>query len=369
MSDMTNEPSDGERRAVDRRSGEDRRRPVVTNSWQGAAWSDQRIQFITRYLFGALTWVYMNLVHTFRTDWMSLTQMNLMIVSYFVWVTAVMLHARRYEYSPFRFRLAMWIDVLYVSILVLNDPYTVPLMSMIYIIIVLGNGMRYGMQSFTESLIACFLGAMITLTLRYAGSLNGMSGGVIFMNVFGGIILIYAYILMYRVDAARREHERNSMTDPLTGLMNRGGFMDAAEQLMDIVREHRHSCTLMFCDMDKFKQINDSAGHAEGDRVLQAVAGIIRKNIRQVDLAGRYGGDEFVVVLDGTGIDDAEHIGLRIQQEVRQWALGNDLDVSLTIGVGEAMKHGESLQDLLDNVDKALYRSKQEHGAGGLCRA
>ncbi len=358
-----------ERRAVERRSGEDRRRPQATSAWQGAAWSDQRIQFITRYLFGALTWVYMNHVHTFRPDWMSLTQMNLLIVSYFVWVTLVLLHARRHEYSPTRFRIAMWVDVLYVSVLVLNDPYSVPLMSMIYIIIVLGNGMRYGMQSFTESLIACFLGAMITLTLRYAGSLNGMSGGVIFMNVFGGIILIYAYILMYRVDSARREQERNSVLDPLTGLLNRGGFMDKAAQMMEFVRDNPHRCTLMFCDMDKFKQINDSAGHAEGDRVLKAVAGIIRENIRQVDLAGRYGGDEFVIILDGTGIDDAEHIALRIQQGVRRWAQENGLDVSITIGIGEAMTHGDSLQALLDSVDKALYRSKQTHGAGGLCRA
>lgn len=334
--------------------------------WVVPSWADQRTQFLTRYLFAILGVVYFNFVFEYKSPWLSLDRINMLLGIYLLALTVFFFHGYFKPDSVVRFRLAMWFDIVMVSIIVINDPFAVPLTSMVYIVIVLGNGMRYGMRCFSEALVGSFIAAMVSLTLRYSGSFHELTPGVVFLNVFGAIILVYAYILMSRVDATRRVFEHSSRVDPLTGLMNRTALDEAAAEMFGEVNRVSTKLVVMFADLDKFKSVNDTLGHHEGDRVLCEVSKIIQNAIREKDLAARYGGDEFVILLRNTSLEDAEPIARRIQQDLDVWAEQNALDIGITIGAGEAPTHGASFQTLLSRVDRALYRSKYSNRGSGL---
>ena len=126
---------------------------------------------------------------------------------------------------------------------------------------------------------------------------------------------------------------------------------------------------MLFADLDRFKAVNDELGHAAGDLVLKQFAEIIRSSIRSSDIAARFGGDEFVMLLENTGPEEAECVATRIQQQVNYWASENSIDVSVTFGLGEAPTHGDNFHSLLEQVDRALYHSKTTHTGGGLAHA
>jgi diguanylate cyclase (GGDEF)-like protein len=355
-----------QRRSNDSRTGGERRARRERREQEAAGmrfptWKEQSVQFLTRYLFVVLGVLFFNFSGDFTPRWMSLQAINAAFALYLVVNTACLLHARRHPVSPARYRLAMWVDIALVSFSMLNDPYDIPPSLLVFIMVVLGNGMRYGMRLFGEALTGCFAGAMLVLTLRSAG----LTPGVMFLNLFGGIILIYAYILMSRIESSRRQLEQSSTVDGLTGLMNRRALFEAAE---GIFRKLGGSgrLTVMFADLDKFKAVNDTHGHARGDEVLKQFSNIVRDSIRDADIAARYGGDEFVLVLTDTPLDLARQVAERIQAGVADWAQANGLDVSVTIGMGEAPTHGDSLATLLERVDQALYRSKLSGSCGGV---
>jgi diguanylate cyclase (GGDEF)-like protein len=102
-----------------------------------------------------------------------------------------------------------------------------------------------------------------------------------------------------------------------------------------------------------------------GDQVLQKLGAILRESIRGGDVAARYGGDEFVILLNNATLDEGEQIGRRIQESVNDYARTQGLDFSVTIALGEAPTHGSSIDVLMDRVDEALYRCKSQRGSIG----
>jgi diguanylate cyclase (GGDEF)-like protein len=259
----------------------------------------------------------------------------------------------------------MWIDVVMVSVCVLHDPYDIPPSLLAFIMVVLGNGMRYGMRLFGEALTGSFAGAMIALSLRAAGNAAGITPGVMFLNLFGGIILIYAYILMSRIEASRQRLEEQSSVDTLTGLMNRRALFEAAHPLFDRL-EGDSRLVVMFADLNKFKLINDTYGHATGDEVLRQFSGILRDCMRNSDIAARFGGDEFVVLLSDTSLEEARKVAERLRAQTAAWAERSQLDLGVTIGMGEAPTHGRDIETLLEQVDRAMYRSKADPNCIGV---
>jgi diguanylate cyclase (GGDEF)-like protein len=359
-----------EERFIERRAQVDRRRGMQSShKWRYPSWSEQRVQYVARYVLWLTGVIYFNGIFEYRSPWMSLKQVNIYLSVYFLFVTFSYMHARVKEHSPLRFRLTMWVDILSVSIGVLNDPFVVPLMSMIYIIIVLGNGMRYSMRLFAEALVGSFIAAMIVLTLRYTVSISSITPGVVFLYVFAAMILVYAYILMRRIDVTHQNLQQSSRLDHLTGLLNRNALMDSAKTFFSGLKPGKDRVIVMFADMDKFKEVNDTLGHAVGDRVLVEIANIIKCSIRDYDIAARYGGDEFVIVIDDIGMEHADQISRRIQKSVCRWGEENAIDVNITIGIGEAPRHGNNLDGVLELVDRALYYSKSKQGPGGICHA
>jgi diguanylate cyclase (GGDEF)-like protein len=195
--------------------------------------------------------------------------------------------------------------------------------------------------------------------------------GMLFLSLFAAIALVYAYILMGRIETSRRQLERTSNTDTLTGLLNRRALLAAADSLFDRVHHEDGRLVRLFADMDRFKSVNDGRGHAMGDQVLKRLGEILLDSIRDSDIAARYGGDEFVVLLSDASMDDGERIARRIQAQVSDFARAQDLDFGVTIALGEAPTHGTTIDALMDRVDEALYRAKSRRDApaGGIERA
>ncbi len=324
------------------------------------AWPEQRLQIIMRVLFAGIAWVYYTKIENFSPVWMTIEQIHYYFVGYLIFNVGVLLHARKHLGSTARFRLAMIVDAATVTMAVLNDPYPLPPSLLVYIIVVLGNGMRYGLRFFAETLILCLLSAMLVLSVRYIESVQSITPDVIYLNLFGAIILFYSFILTRRYELNKRSLEKHSRIDVLTGLLNRRALFDMCDPLFDRLAVTERPLAVMFADMDKFKQINDTMGHAVGDKVLNQFADILRQSVRRTDIAARYGGDEFVLVLPNTTGEVAETIGDRIERQVGEWAQTQGMDISVSIGVGEAPKHGDNLNMVLEYVDEILYRRKSE---------
>jgi diguanylate cyclase (GGDEF)-like protein len=210
---------------------------------------------------------------------------------------------------------------------------------------------------------------MLVLSARYLFDGATLSPGLVFLNLFSGIILIYTYVLMERIERNRRELELRSNLDILTGLLNRRALLDTVNSMFQRLHRSNRKFAMLFADLDKFKAVNDELGHAAGDLVLKQFAEIITKSIRSSDSAARFGGDEFIILLENTSLEDAECVATRIQQQVTYWADENSIDVSVTFGLGEAPTHGDNFHNLLEQVDRALYHSKTAHTGGGLAYA
>lgn len=365
-----------QRRSTDRRSYRDRRdkpeRRVATKvdgAYRYPSWQEQQVQFFTRYVFLLLGVLFFNLVEGISPSYWSTSQLNLAFAVYFSLNTLLFLHAARSHIHPRRYHVAMWVDIVIVSICVLNDPYQIPPSLLVFIMVVLGNGMRYGMRLFAESMVGSFTATMLVLTARYAINGSELSPGLIFLNLFGGIILIYSYILMGRIERSRHELELHSNLDTLTGLLNRRALQDVAQPMFQRLQRSGKKIAMLFADLDKFKAINDELGHAAGDLVLKQFADIVRNAIRSTDVAARYGGDEFIMLLEDSSLKDAEVVAVRIQKKVNSWAKTNSIEISVTFGLGEAPTHGDSFTSLLEQVDQALYHSKSAHTGGGLALA
>ena len=356
---------DDRRRNPDRRAGRD----VNAGRYRYPGWQEQRTQFLTRYLFLTLGVMFFNLVEGIQPANWTLAQLNTAYATYLVLNTLLFLHARRYNAHPLRYHAAMWLDIVITSISVLNDPYLIPPSLLVFIMVVLGNGMRYGMRLFAESLIGCFAAAMLVLSLRHLQGASGISPGLLFLNLFGGIILIYSYILMGRIERSRKELELHSSLDTLTGLLNRRALQETVQRMFQRLQRNQQKFVLLFADLDKFKAINDELGHTAGDMVLKRFADIVRFSIRGTDVAARFGGDEFVILLEDPPVEEAETVASRIQSRVARWAQENSIDFSVTFGIGEAPTHGDSFATLLEQVDRALYHSKSMHTGGGIARA
>ena len=150
-------------------------------------------------------------------------------------------------------------------------------------------------------------------------------------------------------------------TDSLTGLLNRREFFSLAEREFERFQRYRRLLAAIMLDIDTFKTINDRHGHQAGDLVIQTVAEHCRKQLRKVDLAARYGGDEVVILLPETDLHGASGVAQRLLEAIQQspLAFGEHL-LKISISAGVAAGNGtSSLAALLHRADQALYEAKQ----------
>ena len=157
--------------------------------------------------------------------------------------------------------------------------------------------------------------------------------------------------------------QRQAITDDLTGLVNRRRFIEALQAEMERARRFGSPLTVVLADIDDFKRVNDGFGHHAGDVALRSFADLVRSHVRDVDVPGRIGGEEFAILLPETDVDGAASVAERMRQSLSSVTVpvSDDQRVSITASFGVAEhRPGQSGDDLLRVADAALYRAKAE---------
>ncbi len=162
--------------------------------------------------------------------------------------------------------------------------------------------------------------------------------------------------------------EQLSVTDELTSLFNRRGFFQLGEREFERALRFGRPLSALMLDIDHFKRVNDTHGHAGGDQVLRVLADCFRQNTRAIDIAGRYGGEEFALLLPEILHSESIQIAERLRQSMADLSIpigpenGHsslvDISITVSIGVAALSQDGQNLTDLLDRADQALYRAK-----------
>jgi diguanylate cyclase (GGDEF)-like protein len=160
----------------------------------------------------------------------------------------------------------------------------------------------------------------------------------------------------------QRNYEQMAQTDYLTGLSNRRHFMQRAEAELTRTLRYGNALSLLMLDLDHFKQINDNHGHRAGDKVLQTFSTLCRSTLRESDLIGRLGGEEFVIMLPETGISEATGIAERLRKITEEVFVlledGRPLYFTVSIGIAGLDEHHAHLDALLQKADQSLYMAK-----------
>jgi diguanylate cyclase (GGDEF)-like protein len=170
--------------------------------------------------------------------------------------------------------------------------------------------------------------------------------------------------ILHQVELTRKQadlYREMANTDSLTSLLNRRRFMEIAEIAIQQAKLDRNQLAILMVDIDHFKNVNDQYGHQTGDEVLSAVAANIKKSLRGGDVAGRYGGEEFVVLLHKTRVDQAMKLAERLRKKISRLTIplpGQDVQFTVSIGVAGLLPEMDG-EALVDAADAAMYRAKK----------
>ncbi len=223
------------------------------------------------------------------------------------------------------------------------------------------EGLHFGSQQHTRSILA--------LPLRAGDHLIGMLSVQSYQpNAYSSedeyLLEMLAATAAIAIENSRllKEIQWLAITDPLTGLYNRRGLFELAEREVERYRRFGRPFCVYMLDIDLFKQINDTYGHAAGDQVLVGLANRLKQRIRDVDIIGRYGGEEIVVVLPETQLPQALRAAERARNHIQQNPISTDrgeIPVTVSIGVAEIDTQVSDLAALVDQADSAMYAAKQ----------
>jgi diguanylate cyclase (GGDEF)-like protein len=266
--------------------------------------------------------------------------------------------------------------------------YMISLVLLVSIVLLLKNRTAFDRR------VLGWLVASLLLTIGAELAFTFYIGVYDFSNLIGHVFKMVAFYLVYvaivetglekpqrllfrnlkqneaALGAALAEVQRLAITDSLTGLSTRRHFADRAENEFQRARRYRHPLSAIMVDIDHFKRVNDTSGHAVGDRVLQQVAGHCRQELRETDVVGRYGGDEFAILLPESDPVAAAQVAERLRQRIARQPLQTTTGpVAVTISLGIAALDDENLtlDILLSRADQALYDAKQG-GRNRVCR-
>ncbi|MCB2426795.1 GGDEF domain-containing protein [Methylophaga pinxianii] len=168
-------------------------------------------------------------------------------------------------------------------------------------------------------------------------------------------------LLEQRVLDRTKELQHLARTDSLTSVLNRGGLMDRLTIEVDRAVRYQHKLSLLMVDLDHFKHVNDQYGHLYGDTVLIEVATILSDACRSTDVLGRYGGEEFLLLLPETDLEDAKRLAERIRLDIEQhhFCKKDGFKISLTCSIGVTeFELDQNQESLLQSVDRMLYSAK-----------
>jgi diguanylate cyclase (GGDEF)-like protein len=187
---------------------------------------------------------------------------------------------------------------------------------------------------------------------------------IFFLLPYMVLLVVMFDVLVTTLKTREAEVRYLSEHDPLTGLYNRRSFNQKVEKMLMNSLTHQQQLSILLLDLDHFKNINDTYGHLSGDHVLVEAADILREVVRHDDLIGRFGGEEFVVVLAHSSAQDAERVAERIRLHLMALDVQDDHGRTIVVRgslgfICETIGAQSSWVDLIHKADQALYRAKQ----------
>ena len=196
--------------------------------------------------------------------------------------------------------------------------------------------------------------------------ISNLLSGVEFPNSFIGVwntLIRFGFfsvvtILLTELHHTLEEERLLANTDPLTGALNRRSFSEIAEKKMIIAEVNRRPYTMVYIDLDNFKTVNDTLGHATGDQVLRSVVATLLTQIRTTDFPARLGGDEFAILLTDIDQEPAKAIVERIRASLIEEMQKNSWDITFSIGVMTVLSMPESVDKLVSLTDALMYDVK-----------
>ena len=241
-------------------------------------------------------------------------------------------------------------------------PYTIAMILLGVLALRAGNpSARY----FLYAIVIAAIGASIT-GLAVSGFIpyhNYTYRAVEYGTVIEAILLALALADRFRLTQAEKASaEQMARIDSLTGLNNRRAFSELVEPMWQTGVRKKHDMAIIMLDIDVFKSINDSFGHAEGDKVLIHTARVLAQSARAGDILARWGGEEFVLFMTETSLQDAVTIAERIRESISSSSLSHEdhaLSFTVSLGVDSYSKETLSLEELIDSADEYLYKAKK----------
>ncbi|AGI25590.1 diguanylate cyclase [Pseudomonas sp. ATCC 13867] len=180
---------------------------------------------------------------------------------------------------------------------------------------------------------------------------------LVFETMLFAIGIAFATLAMVR-ERAELQFRSAALSDPLTGVGNRRAFMETGERLLRLCAERGEQASLLLCDLDNFKRLNDSYGHPAGDRVLVEFSRITASRMRKQDQFARIGGEEFACLLVAADTEGACQVAERVRREFAELPFMAEGQLSVSIGIATTREAGHDLLRLLSLADQALYAAK-----------
>lgn len=235
----------------------------------------------------------------------------------------------------------------------------------LYLLVIITSALTLGKLATmleTALIIACFvlLGEHTTSDSRFSlAYVSGLAGQLAPMVLVAYITTMFSADIRYGLNQARLLSE----TDDLTGIYNMRGFSITVDRLFAQAARYKRPACMLMIDSDNLKQINDQYGHEAGNRMLKVVAKSIANELRNTDVLGRYGGDEFIVLLPETPPERAIEVAERIRRAVETTPTeyeGERLLTSVSIGIACYPEDGRSIDAIQARADRAMYLAKNE---------
>ncbi len=247
-----------------------------------------------------------------------------------------------------------WLDYVTGPKLLLNVFYLLPVMFVAWLTASTAYGLIAVLATFLVGPLETYLDGFGVYSLPMAAWNAGMRTAV-----FCIVLLLLAGM---RELVGRLQEQ--SLTDGLTGVANRRAFEEVAAREIERSRRYRHELSLAYLDIDDFKAANDRGGHAVGDRVLVALAGLARATARSVDTVARIGGDEFVILMPETGARAALPLAERLRTACSRAAGSGATRVTCSVGLVTFERPPSDLEELLTAADELMYEAKSAGGDG-----
>jgi diguanylate cyclase (GGDEF)-like protein len=215
------------------------------------------------------------------------------------------------------------------------------------------------------------IGALLLLPQDFLPTTHSPAGvGALYLIPLGGTLLYGTGLVLLYFERIVEEKHHLATHDELTGMLNRRAIVAGGEREVAMALRNHQPLTIAFVDVDFFKRINDNLGHEAGDIFLVEIAQLLKKTCRNIDLVGRYGGEEFCIIFPGVGQENVTTVGERLLNAVRQYRFQNQYQMTVSVGLASLPENPKdrSWTNLINRADAALYKAK-DFGRDQFCIA